>query len=165
MQFVSVGNASSDFKYVYHGVSQGSVLGLLLFLIYLNDLHIALHFSEVEHFADDTSLFQFGNSPVLLGKRITQDLKFLISWLNANKISLNSGKTSISVPQTPSAPLFHDFKILTIFDLVNLLNILFIHKYLIFNLPSDLCDAFSISYILIIIMLLVIVLWAFLSYL
>ena len=97
MQFVSVGNASSDFKYVYHGVSQGSVLGLLLFLIYLNDLHIALHFSEVEHFADDTNLFQFGNSPVLLGERITQDLKFLISWLNANKISLNSGKTEYIV--------------------------------------------------------------------
>ena len=54
---------------------------------------------------------------------------------------------SFSVPQTPSAPLFHNFKILTIFDLVKLLNILFIHKYLNFNLLSDLCDTFNFVYI------------------
>ena len=49
-----------------------------------------------------------------------------------------------SVPRTPSAPLFDNFKILTEFDL-KLLVTLFIHKYLNFNLPSDLCDTFNFA--------------------
>ena len=47
---------------------------------------------------------------------------------------------SFSPPRSPSAPLFKRFEILTIFDLVKTLNILFVHQHLNFQLPPDLCN-------------------------
>ena len=55
-QFIPVANSFSDLKPVIH-----DVFGVLLFLIYINDLHYALKLSEVTHFADDTNLIQFGD--------------------------------------------------------------------------------------------------------
>jgi len=51
-QFVSVANSKSNLRRVWHGVPQGSVLGPLLFLLYINDLHSAVKSSEITHFAD-----------------------------------------------------------------------------------------------------------------
>ena len=78
---------------VPHGVPQGSVLGPLLFLIYINDLHKAIKYSKVYHFADDTNLLNIGKSPKKMQNQINLDLKSLYKWLLANKISLNCSKT------------------------------------------------------------------------
>ena len=67
-QFVSIQGFNSDEKAVLHGVPQGSVLGPLLFLIYINDLHKAIKNSSVYHFADDTNLLRFSSSPKKLQK-------------------------------------------------------------------------------------------------
>ncbi|XP_057295684.1 uncharacterized protein LOC130624132 [Hydractinia symbiolongicarpus] len=55
-QFVFINNSSSSHKPIRHGVPQGSVLGPLLFLLYINDLHTAIKHSMVHLFADDTNL-------------------------------------------------------------------------------------------------------------
>ena len=80
---------------VPHGVPQGSVLGPLLFLIYINDLHNAIKYSKVYHFADDTNLLHIEKSPSKMQKQVNLDIKSLYKWLLANKISLNCSKTEL----------------------------------------------------------------------
>ena len=61
-QYVSISGFESAVKFIKYGVPQGSVLGPLLFLIYINDLHNAINYCMVHHFADDTNLLLFDNS-------------------------------------------------------------------------------------------------------
>ena len=95
IQCVSIQGFESDLRDIKHGVPQGSVLGPLLFLLYINDLHNSIKYSSVFHFADDTNLLNINTSPKALQKQINLDLKFLYKWLLANKISLNCSKTEL----------------------------------------------------------------------
>ena len=71
------------------GVTQGSVLEPLLFLIYINNVCIALKYCKTHHFADDTNLLIKNKSIKQLQKHLILDLRNLGNWLKANKISLN----------------------------------------------------------------------------
>ena len=79
---------------INHGVPQGSVLGPLLFLIYINDLNGIINFSKIHHFAD-TNIPYASNSLQDINKKINCILKSFAKWLKANKISLNSDKTEL----------------------------------------------------------------------
>ena len=94
-QFVSINGFNSSLSKIKCGVPQGSVLGPLLFLIYINDLYSSISTCKVHHFADDTNLLHFDYSVKKLNKVVNYDLKHLVHWLNANKISLNVGKTEL----------------------------------------------------------------------
>ena len=76
-QYVSINDHESSLASVLHGVPQGLVLGLLLFLIYINDLNQAIKFCKVHHFADDNNLLHFNKSVVKLNKLVNQDMKKL----------------------------------------------------------------------------------------
>ena len=94
-QFVSINGFNSNISTITSGVPQGSVLGPLLFLIYINDLNVAIKHCKIHHFADDTNLLNINRSPNLFNKFINIDLKNLTKWFNASKISLNVSKTKM----------------------------------------------------------------------
>ena len=96
-QYVSINSHESSLASVLYGVPQGSVLGPLLFLIYINDVNQAIKFCKVHHFADDTNLLHFNKSFAKLNKLVNLDTKNLTVWLNANKISLNVDKTELVI--------------------------------------------------------------------
>ena len=110
-QFVSIKGVNSDLKYMNYGVPQGSILGPLLFLIYINDLHSVIKFSITRHFANDTNLLIENKSLKQLKKHLNFDLKNLASWLKSNKISLNAGKTELLIFRNPRKPIDYDLKI------------------------------------------------------
>ena len=80
-QFVSIDNCNSTIKTILTGVPQGSVLGPLLFLIYINDLHKCVKYFKAYHFADDTNILQSGKSLEVLAKKCNEGLKSLPQWL------------------------------------------------------------------------------------
>ena len=80
---------------VSHRVSEGSVLGPLLFIIFINDLNELVKNSNVHHYADDTNLLPTEKSLKKINKQVNRDLVLIRWWFWANKISLNTSKTEI----------------------------------------------------------------------
>ena len=73
--YVSINGHESSLASVLYRVPQGSVLGPLLFLIYINDLNQAIKVCKVHQFADDSNLLHFNKSAAKLIKLVNQDMK------------------------------------------------------------------------------------------
>ena len=87
------GNELSDELPVTHGVPQGSILGPLLFVIYINDLPSVLDACQASLYADDTVIYYYGSSSQELTDKVNQDLLAVAKWLNEHKLTLNLDKT------------------------------------------------------------------------
>ena len=85
---------SSSERFIECGVPQGSILGPLLFIIYMNDLPDCLKHSKVILYADDSTLYITGDDKPLLYNNMKYDLERLVDWFRANKLSLNLNKTN-----------------------------------------------------------------------
>ena len=110
-QFVSLSGHSSILEFILHGVPQGSVLGPLLFLIYINDIPNAVSFSNPLLFADDTALLYSDSNPKYIESRVNLDLHRLLNWLHANKIALNATKTEVIIFRNPKKQLNYDIRL------------------------------------------------------
>ena len=89
-QKVSLNGESSQRLPITCAVPQGSILGPLLFLLYINDMHLCVKSSTIHHFADDTNLLYSCKSLTVLRKSINKDLELLYDWLCANRLSLDT---------------------------------------------------------------------------
>ena len=96
-QYVSVNGHSSNHLDVVCGVPQGSVLGPLLFLIYINDLPNSSDKLSYYLFADDTNIYFESDSLSQLQKIVNKELKQVKKWLDANKLALNVDKTNFVI--------------------------------------------------------------------
>lgn len=95
-QFVFINNVSSDFVEVTSGVPQGSVLGPLFFIVFINDLPNHIKNSTVLTFADDTKIvfpINSENDSLLL----QHDLNSLVAWSTENNMSLNKNKFELLI--------------------------------------------------------------------
>ena len=96
-QCVSLGYENSDFKEVKCGVPQGSILGPLLFLLYVNDIYNTSDILKFVLFADDTNIFYSHHDVHTLFNTFNQELKQLEDWFKANRLSLNVDKTKYTL--------------------------------------------------------------------
>ena len=99
-QKCSVNGALSRASKLTYVVPQGSILGPLLFLIYINDLPNCLDISCAKMFADDTNITVPGCTFAELEQATNSELNNLYNWLKANKLSLNIAKTEFMVIST-----------------------------------------------------------------
>ena len=83
-QFVSLNGSNSNIVAVKCRVPQGSILKPLSFFIYIHVLHVAIKYSEVTNFADDTNLLYYDICVKSIDKLLNYDLKNLLHWLKAN---------------------------------------------------------------------------------
>ena len=96
-QYVDINGKSSDLLDITCGVPQGSVLGPLLFLIYINDLPNISKILNFYLFADNTNIYYESSSLDNLERTVNSELNKLFLWLNVNRLSLNIDKTNFIV--------------------------------------------------------------------
>ncbi len=95
-QFVCIDNVESTRKAIEFGVPQGSILGPLLFLIYINDLPKATNFF-IKLYADDTYLCYQHDDLKTLNDTVNEELKKVYEWLASNRLTLNIKKSKYMI--------------------------------------------------------------------
>lgn len=96
-QQVKIESTLSSELFNMRGVPQGSILGALLFILYINDINKVLKHCQINLFADDT-LLHISCSDINDGfNKINEDLKYFTNWLNVNKMKINEAKTKYLV--------------------------------------------------------------------
>ena len=104
-QYTEFGNHKSDILNLQCGVPQGSILGPLLFLIYINDItHVSPNLSYIL-FADDTTLLYADKNLDHIFSVFNTELAKLLAWLRCNKLSLNINKTNYIIFHSQNKPI------------------------------------------------------------
>ena len=132
-QCVKIGDAISEMKTVNIGVAQGSILGPLLFLLYINDFPVDNNYKIVLYADDTTLIFKHKNLNELI-RTINISMKRIYSWLVTNRLSLNYDKTypmlfSNRIPNNYKVPkIMLNRKHLKLVDTVKYLGVVFDNK-------------------------------------
>ena len=99
-QSVCTNGVVSEPQPISFGVPQGSVLGPLLFIVYINDLPLAVQGCSVEFYADDTLVYFASKSVSEIQAQLTSGLTYVLSWLQANFLIHNLEKMKIMLVGT-----------------------------------------------------------------
>ena len=100
-QFVNYNDHKSELKNIICGVPQGSILGPLLFIMYINDITKTSNVLEFILFADDTTILYSSEHIVNDIPVINKELSEVSNWFKTNKLSINAGKTNYMIMGTP----------------------------------------------------------------
>ena len=93
-QLVNVNGVESELLNITCGVPQGSILGPLLFLCYVNDMSISINSDcKLLLYADDSTIFFSHKNPDIISNKLGKELESCSNWLVDNKLSLHLGKT------------------------------------------------------------------------
>lgn len=103
-QCVAQGDSISDLLPISRGVPQGSLLGPLLFSIYINDLLSLPLSSQIHAYADDTTLYYSHADNSNIERSLNADLWLILRWCYKNKLSLNIVKTKFLFLTSPKQP-------------------------------------------------------------
>src|SRR3989442_9492515 len=98
-QFTVVSNNDSTTKTTTCGIPQGTILGSLLFLLYINDIPNSVNHSKIRLFADDSNLFIVSNNINTLFNVANSEVNSLFAWIDANKLFINYDKTNFMLFQ------------------------------------------------------------------
>ena len=96
-QFVSVSGKDSSKKSIKFGVPQGSILGPLLFVIYINDIPEIFKLAKFILYADDANIILTGSNMSEIETQITELGRILIKWVDSNGLALNLRKTTYMI--------------------------------------------------------------------
>lgn len=96
-QVVKIGNVISNELNNRLGVPQGSILGPLVFICYINDLEKCLKYCQLKMFADDTLIYIISDNISIATQQINSDLSVLFNKLCQNKLKLNKDKTKVVI--------------------------------------------------------------------
>ena len=116
-QYVKYNNSDSLQQDITFGVPQGSILGPLLFIIYISDIPFCVKHCKTIQFADDTTIYKTGKQVNNIYEYMNNELQVLADWFRANKLSLNISKTK-SMLLCRSPPPENEELILTMYNTI-----------------------------------------------
>ena len=97
MQFVSIDGTDSKTRHMQYGVPQGSILGPLLFIIYINDIPNVSQIAKFILYADDANIIITGNNITEVDAQLRDLCKILLKWVDSNGLCLNLKKTKYMI--------------------------------------------------------------------
>ena len=89
---MKIGSSYSVWNEIKRGVPQGSILGPLLFNVFINDIFMFIEKTEVCNFADDNTIYHCGEDLSNILQNLKHNVKILLKWFRINSLQANPGK-------------------------------------------------------------------------
>jgi hypothetical protein len=109
-QRVKLGSVRSEWSPLSKGVPQGSILGPLIFNVFINDMFYDAYGSQIYNYADDTTLLYSGSNLDIVKANLSQDASRLVNWFQLNGMKANPDKFQ-AILFSPSPLLSKDFNV------------------------------------------------------